>query len=98
MRRSNDGRRRARQPLHGPRLTMRVAALGFHHETNTFQSVETDYGAFVNFEFLRGAQIAERHAGANSTLTGYFKGAARFEFELVPLLFTFTGPTGTITK
>jgi len=77
---------------------MRIAALGFHHETNTFQSVKTDYDAFVRFEFLRGKQIAEKHAAANSTFAGYFKGAAQCEFELVPLLFTFTGPTGTITK
>lgn len=77
---------------------MRIAALGFLHETNTFQSVKTDYDAFVSFEFLRGRQITERHANANSTLTGYFQGAAKYEFDLVPLLFTFTGPTGTITK
>ncbi|MDP6425647.1 MAG: M81 family metallopeptidase, partial [Dehalococcoidia bacterium] len=77
---------------------MRIAALGFHHETNTFQSVKTDYDAFVNYEFLRGAEIAEQHATANSTLSGYFQGAIKYEFELVPLLFTFTGPTGTITK
>lgn len=77
---------------------MRIAALGFLHETNTFQRVKTDYAAFERFEFLRGAQIAERHANANSTWTGYFRGAARYEFDLVPLLFTFTGPTGTITR
>jgi microcystin degradation protein MlrC len=77
---------------------MRIAALGFHHETNTFQSVKTDYDSFVKFEFLRGDQIAERHATANSTLAGYFQGAQKYEFDLVPLLFTFTGPTGTITK
>jgi microcystin degradation protein MlrC len=77
---------------------MRIAALGFLHETNTFQTVKTDYDAFVKFEFLRGPQIAERHANANSTLTGYFRGAAKYEFDLAPLLFTFTGPTGTITR
>ena len=77
---------------------MRIAALGFHHETNTFQSVKTDYAAFVAFEFLRGREIADRHASANSTFAGYFRAAAELGFELVPLLFTFTGPTGTIAK
>ena len=77
---------------------MRIAALGFKHETNTFQSVKTDYDAFINFDFLRGNQIAERHAGTNSTLNGFIKGAAKYEFELVPLLLTITGPTGTVTK
>jgi microcystin degradation protein MlrC len=47
---------------------MRIAALGFLHKTNTFQSVKTGYDAFVNFEFLRGSQIAEQHANANATL------------------------------
>jgi len=77
---------------------MRIAALGFHHETNTFQSVITDYDSFANFEFLRGSQIADRHATSKFTLAGYFQSAQKFEFELVPLLFAFTGPTGTITK
>ena len=77
---------------------MRIAALGFKHETNTFQSVKTDYDAFVNFDFLRGSQIAERHADTNSTLNGFIKGATKYEFELVPLLLTITGPTGTVTK
>ena len=77
---------------------MRIAALGFLHETNTFQSVATTYDAFARFEMLRGPEIAARHKTANSTFSGYFEAAARFEFDLVPLLFTFTGPTGTITK
>jgi microcystin degradation protein MlrC len=77
---------------------MRIAALGFHHETNTFQSVITDYDSFANFEFLRGSQIADRHATSKFTLAGYFQSAQKFEFDLVPLLFAFTGPTGTITK
>ena len=77
---------------------MRIAALGFHHETNTFQSVKTDYDSFANFEFLRGSQIADRHATSKFTLAGYFKSAQMFEFDLVPLLFAFTGPTGTIAK
>jgi len=77
---------------------MRIAAVGFHHETNTFQSVKTDYDSFANFEFLRGSQIADRHATSKFTLAGYFQSAQKFEFDLVPLLFAFTGPTGTITK
>lgn len=77
---------------------MRIAALGFKHETNTFQSVKTDYDAFVNFDFLRGSQIAERHSNTNSVMNGFLKSAVKYEFELVPLLLTITGPTGTVTK
>lgn len=77
---------------------MRIATLGFKHETNTFQSVKTDYEAFVNFDFLRGSEITERHSSTNSASNGFLKGAAKYEFELVPLLLTITGPTGTVTK
>jgi len=77
---------------------MRIAALGLFHETNTFQSVKTDYEAFEEFEFLRGNEIAERHANSKFTLGGYFQAAQKFEFDLVPLLFAFAGPTGTVTK
>jgi len=77
---------------------MRIAALGIFHETNTFQSVKTDYDSFANFEFLRGSEIADRHANSKFTLGGYFQAAQKFEFDLVPLLFAFTGPTGTVTK
>ena len=77
---------------------MRIAALGLFHETNTFQSVKTDYELFEEFEFLRGGEIAERHANSKFTLGGYFQAAQKFEFDLVPLLFAFAGPTGTVTK
>ena len=77
---------------------MRIAAMGFHHETNTFQSVKTDYDAFADYEYLRGNEIADQHLTAKTSFAGYFRAAEKFEFELVPLLWTFTGPTGTITK
>lgn len=77
---------------------MRIACLGMMHETNTFQSVPTTYEAFEGFELLRGDEIAAQHATANSTISGFFEGSARYEFDLVPLLHAFTGPTGTVTR
>jgi microcystin degradation protein MlrC len=68
------------------------------HETNTFQSVPTTYEAFEGFELLRGDEITAQHAMANSTVSGFFEGAGRYEFDLVPLIHAFTGPTGTVTK
>jgi microcystin degradation protein MlrC len=68
------------------------------HETNTFQTVPTTYEAFERFELLRGDEITAQHATANSTVSGFFEGAGRFEFDLVPLIHAFTGPTGTVTK
>jgi len=77
---------------------MRIAALGIFHETNTFQSVKTDYELFEEFEFLRGSEIVDRHAKSKFTLGGYIQAAEKFEFDLAPLLFAFAGPTGTVTK
>jgi len=77
---------------------MRVAALGVLHETNTFQSVPSTYEAFESFEMLRGDEIAQYHRTASSSLTGYFDGADRFGFDLAPLFFATTGPTGWVTK
>ena len=76
---------------------MRIAALGFHHETNTFQSVKTDYDAFAGYEFLRGGGIAGPPLTANTSVSGYLRGAGNVEVDLAPLLGAFTGPTGTIT-
>ena len=77
---------------------MRIACLGMMHETNTFQTVPTTYEAFERFELLRGDEITAQHATANSTISGFFEGASRYEFDLVPLLHAFTGPTGTVTR
>lgn len=77
---------------------MRIACLGMMHETNTFQTVPTTYEAFERFELLRGDEITAQHATANSTISGFFEGANRYEFDLVPLLHAFTGPTGTVTR
>jgi len=68
------------------------------HETNTFQRVPSDYEAFEQFEMLRGEEITQYHRTASSSLTGYFEGADLYGFELVPLFFTITGPTGWVTK
>jgi len=77
---------------------LRIACLGMMHETNTFQTVPTTYEAFERFELLRGDEITAQHATANSTISGFFEGASRYEFDLVPLLHAFTGPTGTVTR
>lgn len=79
-------------------MTLRIACLGMMHETNTFQTVPTTYEAFEGFELLRGDEITAQHGTANSTFAGFYEGAGRFEFDLVPLLYAFTGPTGTVTK
>lgn len=73
---------------------MRLALLGYYHETNTFSSRPTDYAAF---EILRGDEIARDHRDASSSLAGFLAVGAQPGVEVVPLMFANTGPLGLIT-
>ena len=82
---------------------MRIATLGIHHETNTFSSLPTTLAAFESsglqtYGVQRGEQCFEMHRGAQTSLAGYIKGAERLGFELVPLIFAATDPSGTISS
>lgn len=77
---------------------MRLAALGFSHETNTFAPAPTDYQQFEQSGIARGDEIVRRHRGAHSTMAGYLEASERFGFEIVPLIHAQTTPSGIITK
>lgn len=80
---------------------MRIAALGLHHETNTFSSFPTTYESFSASSYgglLRGAEIEPHQRRSHSTFAGYFQAADEFGFDLVPLLFAVNDPSGTITR
>jgi microcystin degradation protein MlrC len=80
---------------------MRIAALGLHHETNTFSSFPTTYESFSASSYgglLRGKHIEEHQRATHSTFAGYFQAADEFGFDLVPLLFAVNDPSGTITS
>ena len=80
---------------------MRIAALGLHHETNTFSSFATTYASFSAASYggiLRGKEIEQHQRSSHSTFAGYFQAADEFGFELVPLLFAANDPSGTITR
>ncbi len=77
---------------------MRLAALGIAHETNTFARDATDYAAFEQSGILRGEEIVRDYAESHATMAGFLEARARLAVEVVPLLFTFTNPTGTITS
>jgi microcystin degradation protein MlrC len=79
---------------------MRIAALGLHHETNTFSSFPTTYASFNASSYgglLRGGEIEQHQRATHSTFAGYFQAADEFGFDLVPLLFAVNDPSGTIT-
>jgi microcystin degradation protein MlrC len=80
---------------------MRVAALGLHHETNTFSSFPTTYESFSTSSYgglLRDAEIEQHQRSSHSTFAGYFQAADEFGFDLAPLLFAVNDPSGTITR
>ena len=66
---------------------MRIAALGLHHETNTFSSFPTTYEGFSTSSYgglLRGAEIESNQRASHSTFAGYFQAADEFGFDLTP--------------
>lgn len=81
----------------------RIAALGLHHETNTFSAFPTTYESFKTSGLQRegiqrGDRIAELHRNASTTFAGYFAAAESLNFDLVPLFFAATDPSGTIDR
>jgi microcystin degradation protein MlrC len=76
---------------------MRLAVVGVSHETNTFASVPTTYDHFVQSGLLRGDEIARRYRESYATIAGFFEASERLGFDLVPLVFAYAEPMGTIT-
>ena len=82
---------------------MRIATLGIHHETNTFASNRTTLEAFQHsglqtYGVQRGSEYIEMQRNAQTSLAGFLKAADELDFELVPLIFAATDPSGTISS
>ncbi len=65
---------------------MRLALLGYYHETNTFAVQPTDYTRFVRSGILRGAAIEYDHAAAQSTVAGFLDIGGTLGVDVVPWL------------
>ncbi len=76
---------------------MRLALLGYYHETNTFSATPTDYALFEESGILRGEDLVRAHGEAQSSVSGYLDVGREPGVEVVPLYFANTGPLGTIT-
>lgn len=77
---------------------MRVAALGFHHESNTFAPVPASLEQFLASGPDEGDGLAAKYAESGATLAGFIEAAAADEdVELVPLVYFDLNPMGTIT-
>jgi microcystin degradation protein MlrC len=75
---------------------MRLALLGYYHETNTFATTPTDYPRFARNGVLRGAEIVQQHRDAQSTVAGFLEAGEQPGVEVVPLYFTNAEPSGLI--
>ncbi len=76
---------------------MRLALLGYYHETNTFSRTPTTYADFAQVGILHGPEMVREHREAQSTITGYLEVGEAPDVEVVPLYFTTTGPLGMIS-
>ncbi len=76
---------------------MRLALLGYYHETNTFSRTPTMYADFEQVGILHGPEMVREHREAQSTITGYLEVGEEPDVEVVPLYFTTTGPLGMIS-
>lgn len=77
---------------------MRVAVLGFHHESNTFAPVPASLEQFLIAGPVRGAQLLADYEESQATLAGFIEAAAAdAEVDLVPLVHFDLNPMGTIT-
>ncbi|HEV8637963.1 MAG TPA: M81 family metallopeptidase [Chloroflexota bacterium] len=74
---------------------MRLALLGFSHETNTFSSTPASLDRFA---VHRGDEIVRLYREAHHSLTGFLQAADVHGVEVVPLIFAQTGPIGLITR
>jgi microcystin degradation protein MlrC len=75
---------------------MRLAALGLHHESNTFSPIRADLDQFRRAGVARGTDVVERYATSHATMSGFLE-AAGPDVDVVPLLFATLTPMGTIT-
>lgn len=77
---------------------MRLAAVGFGHESNTFAPGQATLEDWRAAGILEGEQIRQRHVSAESILAGFFAyEAEQPDVELVPLVYAWATPTGAST-
>lgn len=77
---------------------LRVAVLGFHHESNTFAPVPASLERFLAGGVSEGAEIIERYGTSQATLAGFLEVMALGDVDCTPLVHADLNPMGTITE
>lgn len=76
---------------------MRVAALGFSLESNTFSRVRATFDRFKTGGLIYGDEITRLHRAGHSSMSGFIAASERAGVELVPLFYSFPSPMGAMT-
>jgi microcystin degradation protein MlrC len=79
-------------------VTLRVAVLGFHHESNTFAPVPASLERFLAGGVTEGDALVTRYASSRATLAGFLEIVDLDGVECVPLVHADLNPMGTITE
>ena len=77
---------------------MRIATGCIGHETNTFSPVATGLDNFKGGNFHVGDEIVAAFAGTHTITGGFLEQAGVVGIEVIPLLWTFATPSGTIEQ
>src|SRR5262249_4805407 len=75
---------------------MRVAVLGYYHESNTFVDALTEVDRFEETAWLHGNEIARVEGDAHSSMAGFLAVGTEPGVEVVPLVWIRATPSGTI--
>lgn len=79
-----------------PRRRLRLAALGFAHEANTFAVRRATLDDYHRAGILRGKALLDRHGKAATVMGGYLRSAEASGVEVVPLWYAETTPCGPV--
>ncbi|HYI16484.1 MAG TPA: M81 family metallopeptidase, partial [Thermomicrobiales bacterium] len=74
-----------------------IAAAELSHETNTFSSVPTDLAAFQRSGLRRGSEIRPALRDSATSFAGFFDGAEKHGYLLVPIVAVWATPSGIVT-
>lgn len=77
---------------------MKVGVLGCFHETNTFSPGVTTLKNFKEQWIVGKEDFYEQYDGTKTSMGGAIDAAKRYGFELVPLLYTQTMPSATVSQ
>jgi microcystin degradation protein MlrC len=75
---------------------MRIAVGGFMHESNTFAAQSTDLRRFREGSLTYGDAVIPVWQDAHHEVGGFIEGAAKFNYEAVPVAMAWATPAGPV--